>query len=54
MALIIKKSMEIQNFAEDWEIIKALVASEYEAVEGLQGYYEINLELIWDCEEDNG
>ena len=52
MALKIDKSMNISDFWDNWLLISAMVKAEYEAVEGLQGYYELHLDLIWDCEDE--
>jgi len=51
MALEIHKSMDISDFEENWEHIAAMVRAEYEAVEGYDGFYDLRLELMWDCEE---
>ena len=51
MALTIKKSMDIGDFAEDWKLITQLVESEYKAVEGEEGYYSLELVLIWDVDD---
>jgi len=54
MALEIRKSMDISDFQENWEHIKALVRSEYEAVKGYEGGYNLCLGLtwdVWDCDE---
>jgi hypothetical protein len=50
MALAIDKSMDIADFWECWEHILALVELEYEAVRDGKGYYDLHLELNWDCE----
>ncbi len=47
MALTVKKSMDIGTFADDWAHITALVEAEHRAVEGMGGYYSLELELIW-------
>ena len=52
MALSIKKSMEVSNFWESWKLIKALVKDEYGAVKGREGFYDLTLELVWDCEDE--
>lgn len=52
MALTVEKSMEVADFWECWEHIKAPVEAEYKAVQGRNGWYEFHLKLIWDCEED--
>lgn len=45
--------MEVKDFRESWLCIAALVEAEYEAVKHLpDGYYDLRLELIWDCEEE--
>ena len=55
MALTVNKSMNIGDFLENWQHIAALVESEYEAVKDYpDGYYDLRLDLIWDCEEDEG
>lgn len=55
MALEVSKSMEIKDFWKCWQHIAALVEEEYHAVEKRDGYYELSLILLWDCEEeDNG
>lgn len=55
MALTIEKSMNVSDFWENWALIAALVGSEYEAVKDYPaGFYELRLELIWDCEEAEG
>jgi len=53
MALTVKKSMEIEDFWANWQLIAEMVKAEYEAVEGLRGDYELSLELLWDCEEED-
>jgi len=52
MALSVDKSMDIADFWLCWEHVAALVEAEYKAVEGSDGSYELHLELIWDCEDD--
>lgn len=49
MALIIKKSMDVSNFWESWKLIIGLVADEYNAVKGNEGFYDLKIEIIWDC-----
>jgi len=51
MALTIDKSMDISDFWECLQHITALVESEYKAVEGMEGFYELHLDLVWDCED---
>jgi len=51
MALTIKKSMNVATFWESWELVQKLVADEYAAVKGIKGFYDLALDLIWDCEE---
>lgn len=52
MALTIKKSMDISNFWESWLLVREMVADEYDAVRGREGFYELELVLIFrDCEE---
>ena len=51
MALTIKKSMDVADFWDNWLHIAAMVKAEYEAVKGLEGLYDLTLELIWDCGE---
>ena len=53
MALTIDKSMNVSDFWQCWEHIVALVEAEYRAVEGMEGGYELHLELIWDCEDED-
>ena len=51
MALTVVKSMDVSDFWECWQHIKALVELEYEAVRtDLGGAYDLELKLIWDCE----
>ncbi|MBC8446270.1 MAG: hypothetical protein H8D78_00835 [Chloroflexi bacterium] len=52
MALTVVKSMDVSDFWECWQHIKALVELEYEAVRtDLGGAYDLELKLIWDCAE---
>jgi len=52
MALTIKKSMDLSSFWVSWELIKALVLDEYDAVKDKEGGYDLKLEIIWDCLDD--
>lgn len=52
--MTVKKSMDIETFAADWAHITALVESEYKAVEGMEGNYSLELELVWDVIEEEG
>ena len=54
MALTIKKSMDVSNFWVTWGIISALVKDEYRAVQGMEGFYDLKVEIIWDTEDDEG
>ena len=53
MALKIDKSMAVSDFWENWQHIVAMVESEYDAVKDCEdGFYDLRLELIWDCEDE--
>ena len=53
MALIVNKSMNVSDFWRCWKHIAALVEEEYDAVKGLDGLYDLRLELVWDCENED-
>jgi len=45
--------MGISDFLENWERIEGLVRSEYQAVEGREGYYTLDLDLSWECFDED-
>ena len=51
MALKISKSMDISDFWRNWELIQQMVAEEYGAVQGMQGFYDLELSITWDVEK---
>lgn len=52
MALTIKKSMDVATFWQSWRLVTEMVMDEFAAVNGHTGFYELSLELTWDCEEE--
>ena len=52
MALKVEKSMNVSDFWRCWEHVAALVEEEYRAVKDSEGFYDLKLGLIWDCEDE--